>query len=210
MKILNLDTKKKDFSKLLQDRLNIRDDINHKTENFVRKVIADIKKNKDKSLVKYVSQYDSKNISNTKKLLVTKNEIKQAYKITSSDQISNLKKAINRIRKFAKKQLHKSWSYKDNSSILGEKVTAIDSVGVYVPGGKASYPSTVMMNVIPARVAGVRKIYMSCPIDDIKNHSLAVVAADLCKVDSILRWEELIRLQHLLMELQLYLKSIKL
>ena len=90
MKILNLDTKKKDFSKLLQDRLNIRDDINYKTENFVRKVIADIKKNKDKSLMKYFSQYDSKNISNTKKLLVTKNEIKQAYKITSSDQISNL------------------------------------------------------------------------------------------------------------------------
>ena len=115
MKILNLDTKKKDFSKLLQDRLNIRDDINHKTENFVRKVIADIKKNKDKSLMKYVSQYDSKNISNTKKLLVTRNEIKQAYKITSSDQISNLKKAINRIRKFAKKQLHKSWSYKDKT-----------------------------------------------------------------------------------------------
>ena len=187
MKILNLDTKKKDFSKLLQDRLNIRDDINHKAENFVRKVIADIKKNKDKSLVKYVSQYDSKNISNTKKLLVTKNEIKQAYKITSSDQVSNLKKAINRIRKFAKKQLHKSWSYKDKSSTLGEKVTAIDSVGVYVPGGKASYPSTVMMNVIPARVAGVRKIYMSCPIDDIKNHSLAIVAADLCKVDSIFK-----------------------
>ncbi|GIS46097.1 MAG: hypothetical protein Ct9H90mP18_04290 [Gammaproteobacteria bacterium] len=137
--------------------------------------------------MKYVSQYDSKNISNTKKLLVTKNEIKQAYKITSSDQISNLKKAINRIRKFAKKQLHKSWSYKDKSSTLGEKVTAIDSVGVYVPGGKASYPSTVMMNVIPARVAGVRKIYMSCPIDDIKNHSLAIVAADLCKVDSIFK-----------------------
>ena len=187
MKILNLDTKKKDFSKLLQDRLNIRDDINHKAENFVRKVIADIKKNKDKSLMKYVSQYDSKNISNTKKLLVTKNEIKQAYKITSSDQVSNLKKAINRIRKFAKKQLHKSWSYKDKSSTLGEKVTAIDSVGVYVPGGKASYPSTVMMNVIPARVAGVRKIYMGCPIDDIKNHSLAIVAADLCKVDSIFK-----------------------
>ena len=60
MKILNLNTKKKGFSKLLQDRLNIRDDINHKTENFVRKLIADIKKNKDKALMKYVSQYDSR------------------------------------------------------------------------------------------------------------------------------------------------------
>ena len=137
--------------------------------------------------MKYVSQYDNKNISNIKKLLVTKEEIKQAYKITPKDHITNLKKAINRIRKFSKKQLYKSWSYKDKSSTLGEKVTAIDSVGVYVPGGKASYPSTVMMNSIPAKVAGVKRIYMACPIDDIKNHSLAIVAADLCKVDKIFK-----------------------
>ena len=134
MKILNLDIKKKNFSKLLQDRLNIKEDINHKTEKFVRKVIVDIKKNKDKSLIRYVSKYDNKSISNIKKLLVTQNEIKQAYDLTSKNQISNLKKAINRIRKFAKKQLYKSWFYKDKSSTLGEKVTAIDSVGVYVPG----------------------------------------------------------------------------
>ena len=75
MKILNLDTKKKDFSKLLQDRLNIRDDINRETENFVRKVIADIKKNKDKSLVKYVSQYDSKTVSYTHLTLPTNREV---------------------------------------------------------------------------------------------------------------------------------------
>ena len=87
-------------------------------------------------------------------------------------------------------------------------MTAIDSVGVYVPGGKASYPSTVMMNVIPARVAGVGKIYMSCPIDDIK--SITCDCAGFCKVDSIFKWGELIQRCYLLMEPQPYLKSTKL
>ncbi len=187
MKTLILNTKKNRFTKMFLDRLNIRDDINQKTENFVRRVIQDIKKNRDKSLIKYISKYDNKSILNIKKILVTKSEIKKAYKLVSKDQIINLKKAISRIKKFSKNQLHRSWSYKDGTSILGEKITAINSVGVYVPGGKASYPSTVMMNVIPARVAGVNKVYMTCPINNLADHALAIVAGDLCNVDLIFK-----------------------
>ena len=70
---------------------------------------------------------------------------------------------------------------------MGEKVTPIESVGIYVPGGKASYPSTVIMNTIPAKVAGVGRVIMTCPIGNIRDHSLAIVAADLCGVDKIFR-----------------------
>ena len=187
MKTLILNTKKNNFNKVFQDRLNIKDDISQKTESFVRRVIRDIKKNKDKSLVKYISKYDNKNISTIKKVIITKNEVRQAYKLVSKDQIINLKKAIVRIKKFSKKQFYSSWSYRDGTSTLGEKITPIDSVGVYVPGGKASYPSTVMMNVIPARVAGVKKVYMTCPVNKLGHHALAIVAADLCEVDQIFK-----------------------
>ena len=102
MKTLILNTKKNRFTKMFLDRLNIRDDINQKTENFVRRVIQDIKKNRDKSLIKYISKYDNKSILNIKKILVTKSEIKKAYKLVSKDQIINLKKAISRIKKFSK------------------------------------------------------------------------------------------------------------
>ena len=71
--------------------------------------------------------------------------------------------------------------------MLGEKISPIDSVGVYVPAGKASYASTVLMNVLPAKVAGVKNIIMACPIDSIEDHALAIVAADLCQVDKICR-----------------------
>ena len=185
MKTLILNTKDKNFKKKFKERLKINENINHKVEKLVLKIINDIKKDGDSSLKKYITKFDKNKCSSVSKIIISKNEIKKAYNLVSKDQINHLKKAINRITKFSKKQLSKSWSYKEGKSILGERVTAIDSVGVYVPGGKASYPSTVMMNVIPARVAGVKKIFMACPINDIDDHALAIVAADLCKVDKI-------------------------
>ena len=80
-----------------------------------------------------------------------------------------------------------SWTSKKDGSILGEKVTPIETVGIYVPAGKASYPSTVLMNAIPAKIAGVKNIVMACPISNIEDHALAIVAADLCGVQIILR-----------------------
>ena len=105
--------------------------------------------------------------------------------MVSRDALMNLRKSIRRISSFCKKQLSSSWGERKNSSYLGERVTPIDSVGIYVPGGKASYPSTVMMNAVPAKIAGVNKIIMSCPMDDIEQHSLAIVAAELCGVNEI-------------------------
>ena len=150
-------------------------------------IISKIKKSGDKSLLSFIKKFDNYNIKNIKNILITPNEIKKSYKYIDKYQLSNLKKSIKRIRDFSKKQKAMSWSNSKNGSILGEKVTAIETVGIYVPAGKASYPSTVLMNAIPAKIAGVENIIMACPISNIEDHALAIVAADLCGVDKILR-----------------------
>ena len=187
IKPLKLNTLDKDFRKNFFKRIKINSSTNKKIHDFVNNIITNIKKKGDTSLISYIKKYDGYNIRNIKDICITKKQVKEAYTYVDKYQLMNLKRSILRIRKFAKKQKSISWFNKDNGSLLGEKITPIDSVGVYVPAGKASYPSTVLMNVIPAKVAGVKSIIMSCPINSIEDHALAIVAADLCKVDKILR-----------------------
>ena len=184
---LKLNTKEKDFEKKFLNRIRIKNTINTKAQNEVSRIISNIQKKGDKSLVSYISKLDNFKIKNIKEIIVSKKDIAQAYKHVSKIQINNLKKAVKRITNFSKKQLSSSWSFSKDNTVLGEKITPINSVGIYVPGGKASYPSTVLMNTLPAKVAGVRKIFMASPINNIEDHALAIVAADLCGVDKIFR-----------------------
>ncbi|MBJ41032.1 MAG: histidinol dehydrogenase [Gammaproteobacteria bacterium] len=184
---LKLNTKEKDFEKKFLNRIRIKNTVNTKAQNEVSRIISNIKKKGDKSLASYISKLDNFKIKNIKEIIVSKKDIAQAYKNVSKIQINNLKKAIKRITNFSKKQLSSSWSFSKDNTVLGEKITPINSVGIYVPGGKASYPSTVLMNTLPAKVAGVRKIFMASPINNIEDHALAIVAADLCGVDKIFR-----------------------
>lgn len=184
---LKLNTKEKDFEKKFLNRIRIKNTINTKAQNEVSRIISNIQKKGDKSLVLYISKLDNFKIKNIKEIIVSKKDIAQAYKNVSKIQINNLKKAIKRITNFSKKQLSSSWSFSKDNTVLGEKITPINSVGIYVPGGKASYPSTVLMNTLPAKVAGVRKIFMASPINNIEDHALVIVAADLCGVDKIFR-----------------------
>lgn len=185
IKTLSLNTTEKEFNQKFSKRLRINENVNTKIEKEVNKIINNIKRLGNKALLKYTKNFDKISVNNASKLKINRNEIKKSYSLVSQSEVSNLKKAISRIKKFSKKQLSSSWSYNERGSILGEKVTAIESVGIYVPGGKASYPSTVLMNAIPARVAGVEKIIMCSPMKEIKDHALAIVAADLCQVDEI-------------------------
>ena len=184
-KTLYLTSSDTNFSKKFFNRLRISKDVNAKAETKVHKIIKSVREKGDKPLLNYVQEFDNPGVKRLSELKVSQIEIKNAYTNVSRKQITSIKKAIIRIKNFSKKQLSKSWSYNDKGSILGEKVTPIESVGIYVPGGKASYPSTVLMNAVPAKVAGVTNVYMSCPINNIENHSLAIVAADLCKVNAI-------------------------
>jgi len=184
---LRIDTSDKDFEKKILKRIRINSNINKKVQNEVDSIISSIRNNGDKSLTGFIRKFDNYNIKNIKNIIITPNEIKKAYEYIDKLQLTNLKKSIKRIRDFAKKQKTISWTSKKDGSILGEKITPIETVGIYVPAGKASYPSTVLMNAIPAKIAGVKNIIMACPISNIEDHALAIVAADLCGVHIILR-----------------------
>ena len=185
MKIKTLDITKKKFNKDLLNHLSLKLENSKAIESSVTKILDDIKKNKDKALIKLANKYDNTAYKKISESVVSKSEIAEAYTHISKQTLSNLKKAIINIKRFSKKQILKSWSMKVNGSTLGEKVTAIDRVGIYVPGGKACYPSTVLMNAIPAKTAGVNDITMVCPPINGKLDPLVLVAADLCKVDKI-------------------------
>ena len=185
MKIKTLDITNKNFNKDLLNHLSLKLENSKAIESSVIKILGDIKKNKDKALIKLANKYDNTTYKKISESVVSKSEIAEAYTYISKQALSNLKKAIINIKRFSKKQILKSWSIKVNGSTLGEKVTAIDRVGIYVPGGKACYPSTVLMNAIPAKTAGVKDITMVCPPINGQLDPLVLVAADLCKVNKI-------------------------
>lgn len=131
--------------------------------NTVNEILNDVKDNGDKAVFEYTKRFD-KAIINKDMIKVTKDEISEAYKLVDASIIDIIRKALKNIEVFHNKQKQQSWfDTTDNGTILGQKVTPIDKVGVYVPGGKAAYPSSVLMNVVPAKVAGVNKIIMTTP-----------------------------------------------
>ena len=185
MKIKTLDISKTNFNKELNEHLKLKIKNSKTIETLVSMILDDIKKNKDKALIKLSRKYDKTVYKNISESVVSKNEIAEAYLHISKQTLASLKKAIMNIKKFSRKQMLKSWSMKINGSTLGERVTAIKKVGIYVPGGKASYPSTVLMNAIPARTAGVKDVTMVCPPINGKLDPLVLTAADLCGVNRI-------------------------
>jgi histidinol dehydrogenase len=129
----------------------------------VSKILNDVKKNGDQALFAYTERFD-KSVINKDTIRVTEEEIEEAYRSIDSKVLSAMRKAITNIEAYHAKQKQYSWfDSTPNGTILGQKVTPIGAVGVYVPGGKAAYPSSVLMNVIPAKVAGVDRIAMTTP-----------------------------------------------
>ena len=155
-------------------------------EATVNDIINNVRNNKNKALFEYTEKFDGYKLTE-ENILVTRQEIEEAYKALDPELIDVLKEAAENIRNFHVKQLRNSWfDAKEDGTILGMKITAIDRAGVYVPGGKAAYPSSVLMNVIPAKVAGVRDIIMTTPPGKtgVINPG-TLVAADIAGVDRI-------------------------
>ena len=155
-------------------------------EATVNDIIYNVRNNKNKALFEYTEKFDGYKLTE-ENILVTRQEIEEAYKALDPELIDVLKEAAENIRDFHVKQLRNSWfDAKEDGTILGMKITAIDRAGVYVPGGKAAYPSSVLMNVIPAKVAGVRDIIMTTPPGKtgVINPG-TLVAADIAGVDRI-------------------------
>ena len=188
MKIKSLNSTSKDFYIYLSKYLNLKVKNSEAIEYSVAHILNDLNKNKDKALIKFAKKYDNANYTKVSDSIVSKKEIEDAYELVPSALLKNIKKAISNIKTFSKKQILDSWSIKKNGSTLGEKVTPIKKVGIYVPGGKASYPSTVVMNSVPAKTAGVDEITMVCPPTDGKLNPLVLVAANLCGVNKIYKF----------------------
>ena len=155
-------------------------------EDVVNEIIENVKTNKDQALFDYTLKFDKFALS-AENIKVTREEIDEAYTKLDAKLIEVIRKSAENIRAFHVKQLRNSWfDSKEDGTILGMKITAIAKAGVYVPGGKAAYPSSVLMNVIPAKVAGVGEIVMTTPPGaDGKVNPGTLVAADIAGVDTI-------------------------
>ena len=164
MRILKLNSKTK------QDLLNdlLKRSPNHYTEyeSRVNEIISEVRIRQDEAVFAYTKQFDGALIT-ADNLKVTEDEIVQAYRNVDEKLLEVIRKAKVNIQEYHEKQKQYSWfDSKENGIILGQKVTPLQTVGVYVPGGKAVYPSSVLMNVIPAKAAGVKKVIMTtgrCP-----------------------------------------------
>ena len=188
MKIKSLNTTQQNFNKKLSEHLSFKQKSYQDVELVVDRILKNIQINDDKGLLSLIKKYDNTSYKKISNSIVTQREIVEAYSFIPKKIIQNLKKAIKNIKYFSKQQKLRSWSMNVRGSKLGEKVTPIERVGIYVPGGKASYPSTVLMNAIPAKVAGVKDIIMVCPPTNGKLNPLVLVAADLCGVDMIYKF----------------------
>ena len=152
----------------------------------VNAIIADIKANGDKALFEYTKKFDKFDV-NADNILVTEEEVKEAYTKVDPELIEVIKKSAERIRAFHEKQKMNSWlEPSKNGEMLGQLIRPLARVGVYVPGGKAAYPSSVLMNIIPANVAGVEEIIMTTPSSaEGKINPTTIVAADIAGVHKI-------------------------
>lgn len=183
MRILNLN--KENTNNLLENLLKRSPTSYYSYEKDVKAIIDNVKENGDKALFDYTLRFDKASI-NQDNIIVTKEELEEAYNEVDDKLIKVIRKALVNIKSFHEKQLQNSWFDSNDGIILGQKVTPLDKVGVYVPGGKAVYPSSVLMNVVPAKVAGVNTIYMTTPPDkDGKICANTLVAAHEAGVDVI-------------------------
>lgn len=154
-------------------------------EERVNTIIEAVKTNGDAAVFDYTRQFDKADISKDN-ILVTEDEIKEAYEQVDAALLAVIQKALVNIKKYHEKQVQNSWFTTEDGIILGQKVTPLQTVGVYVPGGRAAYPSSLLMNVLPAKIAGVSRIIMCTPPGaDGKVYPSTLVAAKEAGVDEI-------------------------
>ncbi|MEG0331774.1 MAG: histidinol dehydrogenase [Clostridium sp.] len=159
MKIVKVNSD--NYKGLVEKMLNRGEDSFEKIDEIVNSIISDVRKNGDKALIEYTEKFDKVKLNS---LRVSEEEVNEALNIVGEDFVNILKKAKNNIYSYHEKQVEKSWiSNEGKSSMLGQVVTPIERVGIYVPGGKAAYPSTVLMDAVPAIVAGVSSVAMVTP-----------------------------------------------
>ena len=178
----------KDFDIKFSELLKKRKFDNKKIDSVAEKIINDVKKNSDEAVIKYTKKFDNFEVKDFSKLVVSKEEIEKAYRITEKKIITAIKRAYSRIKSYHQKQLPKDQYYKDKDGVyLGTQWKSINSVGLYVPGGTASYPSSLLMNAIPAIVAGVSRIVIVVPTPNGEINPSILAVAKILNINEIYR-----------------------
>ncbi|MBE28729.1 histidinol dehydrogenase [bacterium] len=153
----------------------------------VKKIIDNVKQDGDKSVLEYTMKFDSLRAESISELFISKKRLKESFENLEKKQKDALSIAAKRIKSYHQKQVQDSWSYKDeDGTILGQKIIPLERAGLYVPGGKAAYPSSVLMNAIPAKVAGVEELIMVVPSPKGAVNELVLAAAYIAEVDKVI------------------------
>jgi histidinol dehydrogenase len=186
MKIRQLSSSAENFSAELSALLAFEETADEKLEATVAAILADVRVRGDAAVLEYTAKFDRLSLGNAAAMELPREELRSAFEGLPDDQSKALQAAAVRVTEYHQKQVQASWSYKDDyGTLLGQQVTPLDRVGLYVPGGKAAYPSSVLMNALPAKVAGVAELIMVVPTPDGVKNRLVLAAAYLAGVDRV-------------------------
>ncbi len=186
LQIKRLSSTDVDFDAALKKLLAFEDSQDAAVDTTVNTIIANIKERGDEALLEYTRRFDHLDATSVAQLELPKERLQKALLELPVAQRKPLEQAAERVRRYHEKQLSQSWSYTEpNGTTLGQKITPLDRVGLYVPGGKASYPSSVLMNAIPAKVAGVGELIMVVPTPGGEKNELVLAAAAICEIDRV-------------------------
>ena len=180
-------TQDQDFESQLDALLAWESASNEEINRSVETIIDAVKQNGDASVLDYTNQYDSLKAHSISELIIPQERLRESFESLDNEQKNALTIAAERIRSYHLKQVQESWTYKEeDGTVLGQKITPLDRAGLYVPGGKAAYPSSVLMNSIPAKVAGVKELIMVVPAPNGVINELVLAAAYVANVDLVI------------------------
>lgn len=186
MDIRRFSTTDIDFDDKLKKLLAFETAQDDSVDEVVASILKDVKKRGDTAVLEYTNRFDKTSADNLAELEIGQPELLAALNGLPNDQRSALQAAAERVRIYHEKQLMASWSYTEaDGTLLGQQVTSLDRVGLYVPGGKAAYPSSVLMNAIPAKVAGVQELIMVVPTPNGERNQLVLAAAAIAGVNRV-------------------------
>lgn len=184
--IKRLNASQSDFDSELSRLLAWDDSVDDQVNESVRHILRQVKTRGDEAVLEFTEKFDRLKVGSVAELEISQERLQQALKAIPEGQRVALEKAAERVRDYHERQNQKSWQYQDeDGTVLGQKVTPLDRAGLYVPGGKAAYPSSVLMNAIPAKVAGVGEIIMVVPTPDGVVNDLVLAAAAIAGVDRV-------------------------
>jgi len=186
MNIRQLSSRAAGFNEELTKLLAFEENADEKLEATVAGILADVRKRGDAAVLEYTAKFDRLPLEHAAAMELPKHELRAAFDGLPAEQRNALEQAAQRVTDYHRKQVQTSWSYTEaDGTLLGQQVTPLDRVGLYVPGGKAAYPSSVLMNALPAKVAGVGELIMVVPTPDGMKNQLVLAAAYLSGVDRV-------------------------